>query len=183
MLPQAPQRWQVTKVVLGLSQLTSVHLQWTSSCSLPASDRNLSVSAPQRRAYHCWEIQLRARTDDNRGACHQLLATVVCSMCSQSRWLSLILSFYHVMTAVIVVHSWLVHEITGLIRTVGMYSKKKKHSVYLWPAAQYRTINISVHYEVPFPPCLGAMQSQKTLAVTSNQCIRTKTLVTIHSSW
>lgn len=126
MLPQAPQRWQVTKVVLGLSQLTSVHLQWTSSCSLPASDRNLSVSAPQRRAYHCWEIQLRARTDDNWGACHQLLATVVCSMCSQSRWLSLILSFYHVMTAVIVVHSWLVHEITGLIRTVGMYSKKKK---------------------------------------------------------
>lgn len=38
---------------------------------------------------------------------------------------------------------------------------KKKHSVYLWPAAQYRTINISVHYEVPFPPRLGAMQSQR----------------------
>lgn len=107
-LPKTPQRWQVAKVVLGLSQLTSVHFQWTSNCPLPASQQNLSASAPQKHARCCREIQPRARMCDKQHAS-------VISCCPGSlfnvQWrLMLVLSFCHPTVPVISVQKWLVQE-------------------------------------------------------------------------
>lgn len=180
MLPQPPQRWKVTKVVLGLSQLTSVYLQWTSSCSLPASDRNLSVSAPLRRAaHHWWEIQLCARKDRNRGTSHQLLATVVCSRCSQSRRLLLILGFCHVMIAVIVVQQWLMQGITGLVCIVDMGLRKPACTCGQLPSTEPSASVCTT--KCLFLLVLERCNSTK-LAVASNACMRTKTPVAIRSS-